>query len=371
MRRLVVVAALLLGFFSSGAAPAAAQWECRSFDFLESPGPWLPIVVGYSVWDSGVGWGHSQYAGRNGIRIDLGYGAYVQSVSVTLAAPLGGSYHVVLVSGGDVVFTYGRDFSAISSSVFVVDKYTSWLWVDPATNSSSYDLPHPSNIIAVTLCGDFPNLPSTPTLTPTATGTPLPTSTPLMVWLPTTDYRPICTVVSELNLTETAVAPSPFPSLVVPTMATYILQVPTLFVPTMVIPGAPTLTPSLSPTASLTPWPTLNLPTVTPTNTRTPTPTLTCRLPDPVYPVIDVGGLIPERDPQCFALIGLIDWHIPSIDLILFDTPEVDFHVPEIDICVNWIPLRLSILGIDFTGVISLGLAVLGIRFILSFRREM
>jgi len=365
--RLLLVAALLFGFLAVGIVPARAQ-SCLTFDFLSSPGGWSAIEPGYSVWTSS-GWSYDAVVGRNGISYNFGSSYYIGSVSVTLASPLGGSLHKVLVSGN--LFTLELDFGSNAFVAAPVNRYSSWLWIDPATEWQSYLMPHPSNIVAAVVCGNFPDPTATSTPTPTATGTPLPTATPLLVWLPTTDYRPICTVVSDLNLTETAVAPSPFPSLVVPTMATYVLQVPTLHVPTMVLPGAPTLTPSLSPTASETPWPTLNLPTVTPTNTRTPTPTLTCRLPDDVYPIIDVGGLVPEREPQCFRMIPLIDWDIPPINLVLFTTPEVNVHIPAVDFCVTWLPLRLSILGMDFTALLAVGLALLGARFIMGFRKEL
>lgn len=386
MRRLALVAALLLGSLSFGAAPVQAQttW-CYTWDFYsyESQLGWTPDVYqGYLLanW-LGNGWDDNDGAPWDAITI---ISPSLPSISFTsvefrfFGFWTGGNPGVYVrnLSDQDFGTVNGESGYYVTVPVNVAGvtrfKVVADRWVGDLQRFGGGQ-----RLRSVTLRGTgsnpfgSSNCPGEPTPTPTATATPVPTATPLLVWLPTTDYRPICTVVSDLNLTETAVAPSPFPSLVVPTMATYVLQVPTLHVPTMVLPGAPTLTPSLSPTVSETPWPTLNLPTVTPTNTRTPTPTLTCRLPDDVYPIIDVGGLVPEREPQCFRMIPLIDWDIPPINLVLFTTPEVNVHIPAVDFCVTWLPLRLSILGMDFTALLAVGLALLGARFIMGFRKEL
>ncbi|CAG0993593.1 hypothetical protein ANRL4_02622 [Anaerolineae bacterium] len=389
--RALLVAALLLGFLFAGVKPASAQSSVSITFDSGSDYPYTIASAGANAQWVGSG-GYSGNAVQSAVSTDPNSGGCGTSAgdayasvglnwdpswtvtSITAKSKMdtssgldpNNSFVVYAYISGAWVYTHG-------------DSFTSRAWI---TRTASETIAGATQlIIAVQACwghdlkaylDDVVIQFSPPgTATPTATFTPSPSPTPLLVWLPTTDYRPICTVVSDLNLTETAVAPSPFPSLVVPTMATYVLQVPTLHVPTMVLPGAPTLTPSLSPTASETPWPTLNLPTVTPTNTRTPTPTLTCRLPDDVYPIIDVGGLVPEREPQCFRMIPLIDWDIPPINLVLFTTPEVNVHIPAVDFCVTWLPLRLSILGMDFTALLAVGLALLGARFIMGFRKEL
>lgn len=379
--RLLLVAALLFGFLAVGVVPARAVSTAI-----------LDFVGGDTLTYTLVPLANSQWVDAGSLRSSTttdpnGCGTAAQDANVHFDIDVNPLWHITAVRVRSLM-TWSNGHSGGNGSVkaFSDQWYHQFDFFSPAhswTVSGGSVSINGASVIRVFFGACWgPSITSYidyveidwewgPTPTPTATGTPLPTATPLLVWLPTTDYRPICTVVSDLNLTETAVAPSPFPSLVVPTMATYVLQVPTLHVPTMVLPGAPTLTPSLSPTASETPWPTLNLPTVTPTNTRTPTPTLTCRLPDDVYPIIDVGGLVPEREPQCFRMIPLIDWDIPPINLVLFTTPEVNVHIPAVDFCVTWLPLRLSILGMDFTALLAVGLALLGARFIMGFRKEL
>lgn len=379
--RLLLVAALLFGFLAAGVVPADAQasW-CKYFDFRVSSYGWSAYSDRAS-YVPGLGWSAGPFQSRRSVEVAFGQAVYITDVRVfrTVAISGHGAAQLYQVPSYDLIggTTY---YNQWNSSHYVGGT----LWGVHIEDSSSqyYDGPVVGGYIYVVIvtgsgANPFVGVPDcvslTPTFTasPTSTFTPSPSPTPLLGWLPTTDYRPVCTVVAYWNLTETAVAPSPFPSLVVPTMQVSTFEVPTLHVPTMVLPGAPTLTPSLSPTASETPLPTFALPATIPTNTRTPTPTLDCRVPDPTVPLlVDVSGLVPERDPQCFRMIPLIDWHIDPINLLVFTTPPVDVHVPEVQFCVTWLPLRLSILGMDFTGLLAVGLALLGARFIMGFRKE-
>lgn len=206
---------------------------------------------------------------------------------------------------------------------------------------------------------------------------PTPSATPLLVWLPTTDLRPVCTgTPDDRQRAETAIAPTAWPTFLVPTAVTAVAQVPTISIPEPWLPtpapGSPSWTPS--PTKTLTPVPTATilggLHTVTPGPTRTPTATLVCKVPDTLVPIVDVGGLTPERDAQCFSVLPLIDWHIEPINLVVFTTPAIDVHIPEIQLCITWLPIRLTLMGMDFTGVLGIGLALLGVRFLMGFRRE-
>jgi len=224
---------------------------------------------------------------------------------------------------------------------------------------------------------------ATPTRTPTRTPTPTPSPTPTLFiegWVPTrvSTHLPIC---------PSTPTPGPSPTRLVgfTPIARVALGGTVYRFPTATSTLAPTSTGTVTP-VTLTPTATSTSAAPSPTTTATPTPTATLAcIPrhqalgfDDVPPAFDLGiGTIMHE--ECLTFVPEIDipqtvtfGPIPILGEVTFSIPFFGgLQVQEHRVCFRYRGLQFAFLGVDMTWVILALISLLGIWFILVFRREL
>lgn len=224
--------------------------------------------------------------------------------------------------------------------------------------AQSQIVPSTIRVTRIELEGTWVNEPPTPTTTHTPQPQPTATS-----WIPVSN-----------NCIPGIKTATGIPTLPIIVLTTNTSRPPITRTPSRT-PGAipPEVTGTVLPMLTWTPTPP---PSWTPVSTAaytSPTPAPTCLPPTPglINPIVEIQPPTPIQG-RCYTIFPRINVEIPSINLLVFQTPAIDVKAPDVELCLNYIRITAKILNIDIGAYAAVFLLLNLIRMIIApFRKEL